>query len=169
MNPHDARWDGAFSNLWSATSREPAPECPKLRGAVAADVMVIEAGYAGLSTGIHVADAGARVVVLEAQAPGHGGSGRNGGQVIHGIRHFCPDCVAAFGAERRGPLHGSGAQTQEAVWGFVDRFAIACDDVRPEWVQAAHNAGSLALGLRRAAAWREHGVPVEALDRAGIA
>ncbi len=169
MNPHDPRWDSAFSNLWAATSREPAPDCPPLHGHATADVLVIGAGYAGLSTAIHLADRGARVVVLEAHAPGHGGSGRNGGQVIPGIRHFRADCEAAFGAERGARLHRFGAEAQQAVWGFIDRFAIACDDVRTGWVQAAHGAESLALGLKRAAAWQAYGAPVETLDGTAIA
>lgn len=169
MNPHDPKWDAAFSNLWAATSREPPPDCPPLRGEATADVLVIGAGYAGLSTAIHLADAGARVAVLEAHAPGHGGSGRNGGQVIPGIRHFAADCIAAFGPARGPLLHRFGAHAQDAVWGFIDRFAIVADDVRTGWVQAAHGAESHALGLKRAAAWREFGAPVETLDAAAIA
>ncbi|GAB4197304.1 MAG: FAD-binding oxidoreductase [Thalassobaculales bacterium] len=167
--PGAAVWDAGFRSLWAETSREPAPDCPPLAGEVTADVLVIGAGYAGLSAAIHLADRGARVVVLEAEAPGHGGSGRNGGQVIPGIRHFRQDCVDAFGAERGDRLYRFGAGAQDAVWSFIDRFAIACDDVRRGWVQAAHGAASLALGRQRAAAWQRFGAPVELLDAAAIA
>ena len=56
-----------------------AAEVPVARGEISADVVVIGAGFTGLSTALHLAEAGADVVVLEAEFPGWGASGRNGG------------------------------------------------------------------------------------------
>ena len=80
--------------LWTATACS-APETPPLQADAAADVCVIGGGYAGLSTALHLAERGTNVVVLEARAPGWGGSGRNGGQVIPGLK-YDPD-VAIVG------------------------------------------------------------------------
>ena len=65
-------------SLWSATAPA-APLTPPLQESAQADVCVIGGGYAGLSTALHLAERGARTVVLEAKEPGYGGSGRNGG------------------------------------------------------------------------------------------
>jgi len=59
-------------------------ECESLKGEVSADVCVIGAGYTGLSAALELADAGYKVVVLEAERIGYGASGRNGGQVCTG-------------------------------------------------------------------------------------
>ena len=44
-------------SLWAATA-PPAPSTPPLEGSVAADVVVIGAGYCGLSTALHLAERG---------------------------------------------------------------------------------------------------------------
>jgi gamma-glutamylputrescine oxidase len=54
---------------------------------VTADVCVIGGGYTGLSSALHLARQGAKVVLLEASRIADGASGRNGGQVHNGFRH----------------------------------------------------------------------------------
>lgn len=63
---------------WWDTTVE-IPQNPALKGDVACDVVVIGAGFTGLSAAYHLARSGASVVVLEANAVGWGASGRNGG------------------------------------------------------------------------------------------
>src|SRR2546422_3101141 len=50
--------------------RSPAPATPPLDGNRKADVVVIGAGFTGLSTALHLAAQGANVVVLESHGPG---------------------------------------------------------------------------------------------------
>lgn len=158
-------WDRNFRPLWPETSRESAPVCPPLQGETTADVVVIGAGYAGLSTAIHLADAGAKVVVLEAEAPGFGGSGRNGGQVIAGLRHIRSEVVEHYGVERGEALYAFGQGTAQAVWELIDRFQIQADDNRRGWINAAHGQASLDQSRRRVEALTKLGAPVDLLDR----
>ena len=81
---------------------EDAPEEPDLprRPPARADVLVIGGGYTGLSAAIACADAGAQTVVLDASAPGHGASTRNGGM---------------FGAHPRLPLETVASRFGEDV------------------------------------------------------
>lgn len=65
-------------SLWAATA-PPAPPTPTLAESAGTDVLVIGAGYTGLSTALHLAEAGVAVRVVEARQPGWGASGRNGG------------------------------------------------------------------------------------------
>jgi gamma-glutamylputrescine oxidase len=66
-----------------AASANPQPERASLVGRIDADVCVVGAGYTGLSTALHLAEAGFKVVILEAAKVGWGASGRNGGQIVH--------------------------------------------------------------------------------------
>src|SRR2546425_7722416 len=68
-------------SLWAATAT-PASATPPLSASRTADVVIIGGGFTGLSTALHLAEAGASVCVLEASEPGWGASGRNGGQII---------------------------------------------------------------------------------------
>ena len=80
-------------SLWAVTAT-PAPATPPLSGDINADVCIVGGGFAGLSTALHLAEQGAKVAMLEAHEPGWGGSGRNGGQVIPGLK-YDPDALLA--------------------------------------------------------------------------
>ncbi|WP_134679415.1 NAD(P)/FAD-dependent oxidoreductase [Paracoccus ravus] len=72
-------------SLYAAT-RDPLNPFPALVGEARADVVVIGAGYTGLSAALHLAEAGRSVILLEAHRVGFGASGRNGGQLGSGQR-----------------------------------------------------------------------------------
>ncbi|WP_374632483.1 NAD(P)/FAD-dependent oxidoreductase [Paracoccus sp. (in: a-proteobacteria)] len=55
---------------------------PALEGHVTADVIVVGAGFAGLSTALELTARGAKVVVLEQEFGGFGASGRNAGYLV---------------------------------------------------------------------------------------
>ncbi|WP_217474056.1 NAD(P)/FAD-dependent oxidoreductase [Stutzerimonas stutzeri] len=60
----------------------PADLQPELEGHVSADVIVVGAGFAGLSTALELTARGARVVLLEQEFGGFGASGRNAGYLL---------------------------------------------------------------------------------------
>lgn len=57
------------NSLWTATAKG-SLDHPALEGDHSADVVVIGAGRTGLSAALHLAEADARVIVLDAQHPG---------------------------------------------------------------------------------------------------
>ena len=65
-------------NYWRTTIQN-AASWPQLSDSMTTDVVIIGAGFTGLSAALHLAQAGLAVVVLDAQAPAWGASGRNGG------------------------------------------------------------------------------------------
>jgi gamma-glutamylputrescine oxidase len=75
----------AYPPSWYAASAEPLPQQATLAGDIDVDVCILGAGYVGLSTALELAEAGYKVVVLEAQRIGWGASGRNGGQALFGF------------------------------------------------------------------------------------
>ena len=89
-----------------AASANPQPERHSLKGRVDTDVCIVGAGYTGLSSALHLAEAGFNVVVIEAAKVGWGASGRNGGQIVHSYsrdidvieKSHGPHVAAAMGA-----------------------------------------------------------------------
>ena len=160
--------DPAERSLWQATAA-PAPQLLPLQGAEATEVAIIGAGYCGLATALALAEAGVAVTVLEAEAPGAGASGRNGGQVIFGLRAHVSDCVAAFGHGAGERLHALGAKAADRTFALIARHAIACDARQAGYLFAADTEAGLADARARLAAWQAHGAPVRWLDREAIA
>jgi glycine/D-amino acid oxidase-like deaminating enzyme len=152
------------TSLWDATA-PPGPVLAPLRGAAEAEVAIIGAGYSGLSTALALAERGVAVTVLEAEAPGAGASGRNGGQVIPGFKHDVADAIAAYGAVRGTAMHALGAGAAGATFALIERHGIACDASRAGWAQLADTPAALALMAPRLAAWQRFGAPVRALTR----
>jgi glycine/D-amino acid oxidase-like deaminating enzyme len=143
--------------LWAATACA-APATPPLQNSVAADVVVIGAGYAGMSTALHLAERGTRVVVLEAREPGWGASGRNGGQVIPGLKYDPDELEARFGPERGRRLVDFVGRTADVVFDLIDRHKMDVPHTRSGWIQGAHTAAGLDLVKRRADQWAKRGV-----------
>ena len=113
---------GEIPASWYAETADIPPLRPALRGAARADVCIVGAGYTGLRAALWLAEAGRRVIVLDAHRVGFGASGRNGGQVSSGFNRGQRELAATMGA---GPAR--------AVW---DLSQAAKDDLRA--LLAAH-------------------------------
>ncbi|GAB4365280.1 MAG: FAD-binding oxidoreductase [Kiloniellaceae bacterium] len=121
-------------SYYVATAKELVPQ-PPLAGDARCDVCVIGGGYTGISTALHLAERGYRVIVLEAQRVGWGASGRNGGQLSGGQR-LDPDALEKIvGAERARRLWDFGEEAKNAVKQRILKHAIDCD-LRPGIIHA---------------------------------
>jgi glycine/D-amino acid oxidase-like deaminating enzyme len=155
-------------SLWAATAR-PAATQPPLQGEERADVCVIGGGFTGLSAALHAAEAGASVVLLEAGRVGSGASGRNGGQVIPGLKLDPRGLEATFGAERGGRLTELVGGAADFVFDLVRRHRIECDARQDGWLKACHSQAALRSAVLTAQDWSRRGAAVEAIDRVRIA
>lgn len=117
----------AMSRSWYAATAAPAPAHPPLAGEAHADLVVVGGGATGLSAALHGARAGARVVLLEGGRIGWGASGRNGGQIILGLRKGAVELVAAYGRERARALFDLALEARTLVLKLIDDYAIDCD------------------------------------------
>jgi glycine/D-amino acid oxidase-like deaminating enzyme len=156
-------------SLWAATAEEAAPNAPPLKGAVKADVAIVGGGFTGLSAALHLAEKGAQVRVLEAEEPGFGASGRNGGQVIPGLKYEPDELVAMFGLERGERIVEIAGGAADFAFDLIQRHGIRCAPTRNGWIQGVHTPSKLDLVRRRLAQWELRGAPVRFLDRAEIA
>lgn len=115
------------TDSYYAASANPAPVYPPLEGQVEADVCVIGAGYTGLSSALHLAERGYRVVVLEAERIGWGASGRNGGHVGVGQRRGQDDLEKLLGADTARQLWDMSVEAVQLVEELITRHGIQCD------------------------------------------
>lgn len=160
--------DRAGESLWSATAPPLEPFAP-LREALRAQVAVIGAGYTGLSAALHLSAAGRDVVVLDALDVGDGASGRNGGQVIPGLK-YDPDTLEEMGGKQWGPRWvATVADGPDLVFELIRRHGIECHAVRSGWLQLATSQSTLAPIEARVRQWQARGAAVERLGEADAA
>lgn len=133
-----------------------------------ADVAIVGGGITGLSTALHAAEAGATVVLMEAEEPGFGASGRNGGQVNPGLK-LDPDAVERdFGPDLGRRMNALAGAAPSLVFDLIQRHGIACDARRNGTLRAAvrpKHAAAIRSTLEQLA---RRGAPVEYLEGAAI-
>ncbi|SKA90070.1 Glycine/D-amino acid oxidase [Pseudomonas extremaustralis] len=157
-----------MKSLWSATAPSVVPT-PALSESVKVDVAIVGAGYTGLSTALHLAERGVSVCVLEANEPGWGASGRNGGQVNPTLKYDPEQLVRMYGPERAEPLISTVSNSADLVFNLIERHGIDCAPVRKGWMQLSYTDKGVAGLHARADQWARRGVPVQRLDAAVVA
>ena len=157
-----------MKSLWSATAPSVVPT-PALSESVKVDVAIVGAGYTGLSTALHLAERGVSVCVLEANEPGWGASGRNGGQVNPTLKYDPEQLVRMYGSERAEPLISTVSNSADLVFNLIERHGIDCAPVRKGWMQLSYTDKGVAGLHARADQWARRGVPVQRLDAAAVA
>ena len=124
MNPEHQKQEHTTS--YYAASVNETTDYPVLEGAQSADVCVVGGGFTGISTALTLAERGYSVAVVEANRVGWGASGRNGGQLIHGvsgldrIRRKHGDSVAAV-------LWDIKWRGNDIIRERIARYGIECD------------------------------------------
>src|SRR5256886_6247042 len=129
-------------SLWVATAR-PAPATPPLDMSRQADVAIVGAGYSGLAAALQLAEAGVSVIVLETGEPGWGASGRNGGQVIPGLKPHPDEVVAMFGPEAGERLVRVAGDAPGILFALFGRHEIDCDARRCGCIPPAFAAADI--------------------------
>ena len=153
------------NSLWTATANR-VPDYPVLSGDHKADVVVIGGGFTGLSAALHLAEAGVDVTLIEAQQPGWGASGRNGGQSNVGPKDTPSRVIAKFGREMGERMLALTGKAGDLVFDLIERHDIKCDAIRPGWLRAAHTEKTLRELHELAHEWQGYGEDVVPLDRA---
>ncbi len=156
------------NSLWTATAND-SPDRPALHGPAEADTVIVGGGFTGLSAALHLAEAGQSVIVLDAETPGWGASGRNGGQVNPGLKPNPDDLVARFGDDLGGRMARRWGNGGPLLFSLIEKHGIQCDAAPVGFLRSATSEKTLA-GLREVARqWRAHGAEYDEVSRQEMA
>ena len=128
-------------------------------------VAVIGAGFTGLSTTLHLAEAGADVPVLEAKEVGWGASGRAFGQVVPYLKQGHAAILRHYGAERGQRVVDAVAEGPSLVFGLIARHRIDAGRARRPDLRRAFSYRPARPGNPHGY-WQQRGAPVEMLEGA---
>lgn len=147
---------------------KPDPLQPPLEGKLSADVIVVGAGFAGLSTALELAARGANVVVLEKEFAGFGASGRNAGYLVGGQGLEYDFFLKRVGHEQARQIVRFYDEGVSYVEGKLREYGIDCD-YNPSGVIRAGVHPSQEKKLRHSMQTGiELGSPAQFLDNAAM-
>lgn len=150
-------------NLWTDTCQN-ASSYPALEGDLVVDYAIIGGGYTGLSAALTLGEAGKSVAILEAQAIGHGGSGKNVGLVNAGMWLKPSEVVDRLGPDYGQRLNSFLGAAPAEVFRLVEKHQIDCEARHNGTLHCAEDkAGQEAL-RDRLQQWNAYDAGLELLD-----
>jgi sarcosine oxidase len=160
--------DSVRNALWTASVREPSVAADMFENGRQVDVAIVGGGFTGLSAALAAATRGATVALCEMRTIGWGASGRNGGQVIPGLKLDPSEMRSAYGKAIGDRLVKAVGGAADTVFDLIKQHDIDCEPKRAGWIQAAHAETALARVQQRGDEWAAEGAPVERLDGATL-
>ncbi|MCV6575058.1 MAG: FAD-binding oxidoreductase [Cohaesibacter sp.] len=151
-------------SLWTATAKSFDP-FPQLDGDHDCEIAIVGGGFAGLSAALHLAERGHDVYVLEAETPGWGASGRNGGQLVPGLKEDPDEIRRQFGSEMGERMVRMSGGAADFVFDLIKRNQIDCNASQLGWIQPIHSEAARMTVSKRCRQWQKSGAPLEMLDR----
>ncbi len=155
----------AATSIWNAVS-PPREVAPPLSDSIATDIVIVGGGFVGLSSALHLAKRGRKVVVLEAGEIGSGASGRNNGQVIPVLSGAEPAAIEQRYGEVGERFVSLIRDSADYLFQIARDEKIECEAEQNGWYQPAHTEAHLRVSEWRNKAWAERGAPCRMLDRA---
>lgn len=129
---------------------------PELMGEHECDVCVVGAGFTGISTALHLAEQGYKVIVVEGSRIGFGASGRNGGQLVNSYSRDMDFIERHYGASVSKQMGAMAFEGQNIIRKRVEQYNIDCD-LKSGAIFAACNKKQFAELQEKKALWEKHG------------
>lgn len=160
------RFKGGSPYWWVAAPTRTLPETPLPQ---AIDILVAGGGFAGMSAALTLSRAGRRVLVLDAETPGHGASTRNSGFIGSHLRGAYDALAEKLGPARAAAMLRAGAEAHDYLLDLFAREQIQCHFTPCGRFTAAHTPkayDALAVELDRSRKYA--GVDGHMLSRAEV-
>ncbi len=162
----DTQRSGANLSLWEATAEfDPLAPLPK---DVSADVCIVGAGIAGMTTAYLLAREGKSVVVLDERPVGSGMTGRTTAHLVNALDHRYSDLERYHGEEGARLAAESHTAAIDKIQEIVDLEKIECDFARLDGFLFAPPGGSIKELDRELETANRAGIRVSRLERAPI-
>jgi len=141
---------------------------PKLEGDITTDVCIIGGGITGLSSALHLAEAGFDVVLLDAERMGWGASGRNGGQICTAYNKSMYEIETLVGAEGAQTFWEIERAAKTLIRDRVEKHKINCD-LHWGYLHTAAKPGHMSWVAQTYDEWAAYGyTDTEVLDKAQL-
>ena len=124
--------------------------------------------FGGLSSALHLSKLGYNVTIVDAHEPGWGASGRNGGQVIPGLKIQPDEIIRRYGAEQGERIVQTASEAPSLVYSLIEEHGIDCDLKQTGWIQLAKGPKGEETTNSHIAQWGSRGVDVKQLSRSDI-
>ncbi len=138
---------------------------PALSSDLSADIVIVGAGFTGLSTAVALKLAGVDAVLLERDFAGFGASGRNAGHLTPTIGKDLPTLLMLFGKQRAAQLVRFADDAVRCVEDLIREHRIDCDYVPSGNIMAAVHPRHESRLRKAAAVAADLGARVRFLDR----
>jgi glycine/D-amino acid oxidase-like deaminating enzyme len=109
---------------WEAAKPEPQKETVL---PASCDVVIVGAGYTGLSAALTLGKAGLDVVALDSEMPGFGASSRNGGMIGNLLKPGLEGLFSQFGEERGTAIYQEALNSVSFIQERITEEDIDCD------------------------------------------
>lgn len=148
-----------------AASANPSPNRPPLKDRIETDILVVGAGYSGLSTGLHLVEKGYKVTIIDAARVGWGASGRNGGQIVNGLNASLQTIKKRYGADTANFVAGLVQEGGDIIRERIKTYDIQCD-LKNGNIFTAYTGAHMRELEERLNLWAAYGIKnQELLDR----
>ena len=118
--------DAVGTSLWKAVNASPPPAVP-LEGRVSTDVLIVGAGIAGLSLGLHLGERHTDTVILEAENDANAATSASAGIIAPQLVRTTPDGVLqSLGAATGARVLRLVAEAGNYTFGLIERLDIEC-------------------------------------------
>lgn len=166
--PDYAYGDGPRDNCWWDETIS-APTWPQFDGTRSADVAIIGGGFTGISAALHLAEAGVDVAVLEANSPGWGASGRNGGFCCIGGAKLTHTAIAKrYGVQAAHDYSASEIAAVDLAKSLIAKHHIHADTHSSGETILAHSRGAWDRLRTEAAGMAAQGQAVELIEQTDL-
>ena len=150
------------NSLWNATA-EPFSAVDRLEGDIETDLLIVGAGYTGLSTALHSIDSIKDIVIIDQMQPGWGCSGRNGGQINPQWKPPLSILQQLYPGDTFNAFIDTVNQSAQLVFELIERYQISCEFQKNGSIIPGRGRKAIQYLTEWSHFWQDCGVQVELL------
>ena len=151
------------NSLWKATAQSFADLEP-LPGDIDTDLLIIGAGYTGLSCALHSISSIKNIVVIDQAQPGWGCSGRNGGQINPQWKPSLDQLKRMFPGNEFYRFIETINESAALVFKLIETYQIDCQALDNGSILVGAGDKSQRYFSQWSQFWKDYGADVELLD-----